>query len=44
MRWVLCVILLFSFLAWDIAGNNGHYTHLITDALDISGENFTSGS
>jgi hypothetical protein len=37
MRWVICVILLFGFLAWDIAGNNGLFTHLITDALDDPG-------
>jgi hypothetical protein len=34
MRWILCIIALFMFLAWDIAANNGHFTHMITDSGD----------
>jgi len=29
MRWVFLVVLLFVFLAWDIAENYGHYTHIL---------------
>jgi hypothetical protein len=34
MRWIFCIVLLFGFLAWDIAENDGHYTHLIADSAD----------
>jgi hypothetical protein len=37
MRWIICIIALFMFLAWDIAANNGHYTHLISGEIDDLG-------
>jgi hypothetical protein len=33
MRWILCVIALFLFLAWDIAENDGQFTRMITDSI-----------
>jgi hypothetical protein len=30
MRLAFVVVLLFAFLAWDIAENDGHYTHTIS--------------
>jgi hypothetical protein len=33
MRLALVVVLLFGFLAWDIAENNGHYTHMISSEI-----------
>jgi hypothetical protein len=37
MRLVLLIVLLFVFLAWDIAENNGHYTHMISGEIDDLG-------
>ena len=37
MRWVFLVVLLFVFLAWDIAENYGHYTHMISSEIDDLG-------
>jgi hypothetical protein len=34
MRYILGIILVFGFLAWDIAANGGHFTHLAVDTLD----------
>ncbi len=31
MRWILAVIAVFGFLAWDISANNGHNVHQISD-------------
>ena len=31
MRWIIAVIAVFGFLAWDISANNGHYVHQISD-------------
>jgi hypothetical protein len=33
MRLALCIIFLFAFLAWDIAENDGHYTHMISSEI-----------
>lgn len=33
MRLVFWIVLLFMFLAWDIAENNGHYTHTISSEI-----------
>ena len=33
MRLAFVVVLLFVFLAWDIAENNGHYTHMISSEI-----------
>ena len=38
MRLVLLVILLFGVLAWDIAENNAHYTHMISREIDDLGQ------
>jgi hypothetical protein len=40
MRWVFLVVLLFVFLAWDIAENYGHYTHMISSEIDDLGRRF----
>ena len=37
MRWAFLVVLLFVFLAWDIAENYGHYTHMISSEIDDLG-------
>ena len=34
MRYILGIILVFGFLAWDIAANSGHFTHLVVDTLE----------
>ena len=37
MRLAFLIVLLFVFLAWDIAENNGHYTHTISSEIgDLS--------
>jgi hypothetical protein len=33
MRWALCIIFLFAFLAWGLAENNGHYAHMISSGI-----------
>jgi hypothetical protein len=33
MRLTFLIVLLFGFLAWDIAENNGHYTHTISSEI-----------
>ena len=33
MRLAFVVVLFFVFLAWDIAENNGHYTHMISSKI-----------
>ena len=33
MRLVILIVLLFGFLAWDIAENGGHYTHMISEEI-----------
>ena len=37
MRLILLVVLLFGFLAWDLAANNGLYTHMISGDIDDLG-------
>ena len=34
MRWIIAVIAVFGFLAWDISANNGHYVHQISAMAD----------
>jgi hypothetical protein len=33
MRLAFVVVLLFVFLAWDLAENNGYYTHMISSEV-----------
>ncbi len=34
MRWILAVVAVFGFLAWDISANNGRYVHQLGDMVD----------
>jgi hypothetical protein len=34
MRWIIAVIAVFGFLAWDISAHNGHYLHQLADMID----------
>ena len=34
MRWIIAVIAVFGFLAWDISANNGRYVHQISAMVD----------
>lgn len=38
MRTLFLLVLLFLFLAWDIAENHGHYTHSISGEIDDLGQ------
>jgi hypothetical protein len=40
MRLLLAIVVVFAFLVWDMARNNGHYTHLLNASVSSIGRQF----
>ena len=38
MRWTFFALFIFAFFAWDVAADNGYYTHLIAHQINEARE------